>query len=156
MNSAVQFRCRHLCKYSNTILKTSDAKLFLLFSEKKKNCITRKIVLRLADKKSVKIIIIFALIFSNPVSFLFVSFAVQQMRNSAGTTKVLFPLKRCLYILFCCSIVCFPPPMHIADCTHYSVSGHCERHPSSAAHLQHSRAKVCKQCKNLGGGGGGD
>lgn len=111
-------------------LKPVMLSYFCCSVKRKENCITRKIVLRLADKKSVKIIIIFALIFSNPVSFLFVSFAVQQMRNSAGTTKVIFPLKRCLYILFCCSIVCFPPPMHIADCAHYSVSGHCERHPS--------------------------
>lgn len=52
-----------LWKYSDTILKTSDTKLFLLFSEKKKNSITRKIVLRLADKSVKKIILIFPLIF---------------------------------------------------------------------------------------------
>lgn len=92
--------------------------------------------------------------FPYPVSFVFVPFAVQQMRNSAGTTKVIFPLKRCLYILFCCSIVCFPPPAHIADCTHYSVSGHCERHacpphPSSSCTRNTAVQKCANNAKTL-------
>lgn len=110
--------------------------------KRKKKSITRKIILQLADKKDVRKNKYFPLFFSNSVFLVFAPFAAQQMRNSAGTTKVIFPLKRCRYILFRCSIVCFPPP-HIADCTHCSVNGHCWAPP-----LRPPRDTTMLKCAN--------